>query len=363
MPCQPAEIKNGKLLIGYTAGDTATTPVSRPLPDGTPYWENPNIRLLNGIDDGTARVDPNPANTPSQFIEVTVANMSSAPVQDVKIEVWVCDFTMGVTPSSSLASSNPGGLPMEGFTAGPINPGKTFPITCGPWKPTASDAALNGGHVCIAANCYLNDGTDGSPLSLRPAPFTNTFSFLCDTHHGQRNIAVVLQSGGMMIWPMKLGNPFLRGEFNGTIEIRRLLSKTALVKATRAQLRSNPDIVYLKRGFEELEEIGGHLVMPQGLPAAKAMDHGRYLLRLSDNEYTPLFFSRYRPDFALDAEGAGSGQSVRVHLREGQVNPMAVQVKFDAGEDPGGVHAFDMVQRDDSGVIVGGARLMVIIKP
>ena len=363
MPCQPAEINTGQLLIGFNGTDTASMTTPRPLPDGTPYWGSPNIRLQGGINDGKARVDPNPALTPNHFIEVRVANRSNQAVQDVKIEVWVCDFTMGVTPSSSLASANPGGLPLEGFAAGPINPGNSFPITCGPWKPTAGDAALNGGHVCIAANCYLNDGSDGSPLSLRPAPFTNTFSFLCDTHHGQRNIAVVVQSAnqGGMGFRMKLANPLPQGDFRGVIEIRRTLSKIAFVKATRAQFRSMPDITYRRAGVHDLAATGASLVMPKDIALARAVDHGRYLLQVDENKFTPLFFSRFRPDFAFEAEGVGVGQNLQVKLQEGQVNPLDVQLKFDAGEQPGAIHAFDLVQRDEAGTVVGGARLLVVL--
>lgn len=363
MPCQSGEVKNGKLLIGYAANDTKSNPAQRPLADGTAYWGSPNIRLLGGVDDGTARVDPDPNKPVSHFIEVRVANISNQPVSQVKIEVWVCDFTMGVTPSSSLASSNPSGLPMEGYAEGPINPGADFPITCGPWKPVASDATLNNGHVCIAANCYLNDGSDGSPISLRPAPFTNKFSFLCDTHHAQRNIAVVVKAadGKGLGFKMNLANPLPFGTFNGTIDINRTLSKVALVKSTRDQFRSMSEIMYLKGGPHQLKDMGAKLIMPKDLTLPRAIDRGQFLLNLGDNRFTPLFFSRFQPDFALDAEGVGVGQNLKVTLKEGQVNPLAVQVKLDAGEQPGAVHTFDMLQRDESGTVVGGARLLVIL--
>lgn len=44
-----------------------------------------------------------------------------------------------------------------------------------------------------------------------------------------------------------------------------------------------------------------------------------------------------------------------------QVNPLTVQLKLDAGEQPGAIHAFDLVQRDEAGAVVGGARFLVIL--
>lgn len=69
MPCEPAEIKDDKLLIGCNATDTSGSPTIRPLPDGTVYRGSPNLRLLGGIDEWHSPCRSNAALTPNYFSE------------------------------------------------------------------------------------------------------------------------------------------------------------------------------------------------------------------------------------------------------------------------------------------------------
>lgn len=231
MPCSEADTHSKQL----TLRDSTTDDGTRPLADGTAYWESPDLFINGGIDPGTAKVGAD------NHLMANVHNETQAPISNINLELWVCDFTMGINPSSALASSNPGGAPMTGFASGPVPPGGNVTVDCGIWHPVPADAALNGGHVCIAGNCY-GDG-DGAPFS------GSDFKFLCDCHHAQHNIAVV-QLGMSKInnfhFQMIAANPFLRQERALTFITLRQPDKQRPVKA---DLEFKGDVKVVKPGY------------------------------------------------------------------------------------------------------------------
>ena len=111
MACSREETKSGNLVIRYNASDTGM----RPINPCTGYWLSPDLWLEGGIDSTTAKVGvPN-------TVKVRVMNISPAPIQSVNVRVWVCDYTLGVSPASGIPSAG-GNTPMTGFV-GQINPG------------------------------------------------------------------------------------------------------------------------------------------------------------------------------------------------------------------------------------------------
>jgi hypothetical protein len=366
MPCSPADLANtGVLLIPDQAGDTG----ARPFADGDNevYYLSPSIVLSGGVDAGTAKVGA--PNT----VSVTVKNISGQALQDVNVEAWVCDFTMGVDPASALASSNPGGAPMTGFFAGPLPPGASQAIAVSPvWTPTVSDAALNGGHVCIAANCFADPPDKGMTLAAEG----NAFKFLCDTHHAQRNIHVQVVQGGMRRFDfhMVVTNPQPR---LGTVTHAMMAMQTgprALIGLAHV-LRFHPGIVAAT--VLPHVAITGHPnqtfaadalhIESHPSPAAIVADHAidnRFFLPINAQTHIPLRLSATPPkSFAIASDAVGHGTNLNFNLRVGQKKTMTVSVDLGDATRPGDTHVFDLVQRAASGQILGGARIITIVHP
>ena len=250
MPCSEADTHSKRL----TLRDSTTDDGTRPLADGTAYWESPDLFINGGIDPGTAKVGVD------NHIMANVHNETQAPISNVNLEVWVCDFTMGINPSSALTSSNPGGAPMTGFAAGPIPSGGNLVVDCGIWRPVSTDASLNGGHVCIAGNCY-GDG-DGAPFS------GSDFKFLCDCHHGQHNIAVVQLAMNKIRdfqFEMIAANPFLR---QGRAETFITLQQPDKQRPVKAGLEFKGDYKVVKPGATWELPLKRHQKVPMALRVA-----------------------------------------------------------------------------------------------
>ena len=322
------QVKSGKLEIND---------VTFPIDPCTNYWLCPNVWLDHAgdmtVDAATAKVGA--PNT----VKVQVFNKNQQPISNVNVEVWVCDYTLGVSPASSLASSNPGNGAMVGFT-GSIASGSSAIISCSPiWTPTTADAALNGGHVCIAANCYGDSpGDDGQPLS--PAGF----SFCCNAHHAQRNIAVraitqAMAKEGGFGFRFFAANPDQERELEAVLEIKEVRGKMALTRNERQLLLSGPHVKVLASDYDQCK-----------------------LILAGDYAITPLRPSRFRPrELFLEGDAIGKGNSLKVYLKPGERLPLAMRAEFNSKEEPGGFYTFDVTQTNAHGEIVGGVRVMTLM--
>ena len=366
MTCSQTDLANtGVLLIRDQAGDTGM----RPFADGDNevYWGSPSIALSGGVDPGTAKVGA--LNT----VSVTVTNISGQQLQQgINVEAWVCDFTMGVDPASALPST---GGAMTGYFPGPLANGASQAIALGPaWTPTPGDASLNGGHVCIAANCFADPGgpDKGKTLSAEG----NAFKFLCDTHHAQRNIHVQMVQGGMRRFDfhMTVTNPQPR---LGTVTHAVMAMQTgprALIGLGRV-LQFHPGIVaatvlphvaiagHPNQTFaaEELR-IESH-PGPAAIVANHAIDN-RFFLPINAQSHIPLRLSTTPPkSFAIASDAVGHGTNLNFNLRAGQKKTMTVSVDLADATRPGDTHVFDLVQRAASGQVLGGARIITIVHP
>jgi hypothetical protein len=353
-------------LIRDQAGDTG----ARPFADGDSevYYVSPSIALSGGIDAGTAKVGA--PNT----VSVTVANISGQALQDINVEAWVCDFTMGVDPASAIASANPGGAPMTGFFAGPLAPGASHAIALSPvWTPTAGDAALNGGHVCIAANCFADAPDKGMTLASEG----NTFKFLCDTHHAQRNVHVQMVAAGMKRFDfhMMVTNP--RPRLGAVTH-----ASMSLQSASRATiglagiLRSHPDLVVAT--VLPHVAITGHRsqvfsadmlrveprVSASAASVVNAAFENRFFLAQNPATHIPLHLNLEPPkQFSIAGDAVGKGHDLNFNLAAGQKKTMTVSVELADAHRPGDTHVFDLVQRAASGEILGGARIITVVHP
>src|SRR4051794_5134152 len=151
----------GSLFIKFRANDTGT----RPINPCTGFWESPSLWLTGGFDASTAKVDV--VNT----IHAVVDNMASGQEKTgVRVQVWVCNYTIGVGPGG-VTPSSPGGASGSIRTIGTIAAGASGEATID-WTPTEDDlvnaADPNSGHVCLGANCYTL--TDAVPEGAQWTP-------------------------------------------------------------------------------------------------------------------------------------------------------------------------------------------------
>ena len=371
MPCQPSDLQyNGTLLIGDSTSDNGTRPFSDG--DNEPYWNSPFVFLSGGPGLGTYK-----AGT-TCTVNVTVKNISQQPLININVETWVCNFTMGVTPASSLASSNPGSAPMTGFWPGPLMSGTLQNIAMEQtWTPTAADAALNGGHVCIAANCWADPPDRGATLSS----MGDVFNFLCNDHHAQRNIMVqTVPMGGMQkkfVFPIFVTNPASHlsavshvqmNAVTGTPALRDLAHtlkfESSIVEAQVAQsVRISQHAGQLFHS--DMLQIEPHVAATSQaamslIPAADFKN--RFFVPVDDKSFAPLTLSSHpAQDFTLESDSFGKGRTLTVNLAKDQVKPINVSVELGPAHKPGDMLVFDILQRLENGHPVGGARLIFIM--
>jgi hypothetical protein len=353
MACDQSNTQSGPLVIRYKNGDNGTRPIS-PCDGTNPYWLSPDLWLSGGIDAATAKVGVQ--NT----VNVRVTNISGQAVNDVNVQAWVCDFTAGIGPSSGLASAG-GATPLTGFVS-QIGAGQSVALTCSPaWTPVSGDAALNGGHVCLAANCYSD--TDG--VSIPPG----AFAMCCNSHHAQHNIAVVQVQGGMqrMIrFGVVIANPDLDRQLVTNVQLRQVSSRFALGVPERRLLIDQG----LVENVDTIPQIAA--VSPVGRAVRTTAVSRAFrgiarapmtLIRPDPSlELRPIAVTRFRPvDFAVDSEEFGRGRSVQTRLSPGAKTQVTLNLQLNPRAPIGSVQTFDLAQTTADGELVGGVRIVTVV--
>lgn len=192
MACSEQDVRSGDSVIRTLDGDSG----SRPIQPCDNFWSSPDLWVEGGPDRTSAREGV------TMTIVARVTNGGKTPYEDINVEAWVCDYTAGPLPTGQL---DPPGR-VTGFAPGPLNPGQSAVIRCAPtWVPTSTQARTNGGHLCLAANVWAETPTDGAEL-----PAARAILPCCNSHHAQRNIAVVAVSRrvksmkqSMNLWGMR----------------------------------------------------------------------------------------------------------------------------------------------------------------
>jgi hypothetical protein len=191
------------LFMRANAGDLAARPIT-----SAPFWESPDIFLL-------ARVPPVMApEVPTTLGETAIAgepntiyahvwNFGKAAANEVVVEFYWCDPSLGITASSVHL------IAQVTTSLGHRGSGRSHRLVkCPePWSP----AFLNGGHECLLVRIWDNP----SDFPGEPA-----FDASCNRHVAQRNIHVQLAQTGPM--PMlRLGAmPLIRPAFDQPLMIK-----------------------------------------------------------------------------------------------------------------------------------------------
>jgi hypothetical protein len=344
MACNPSNTFSGPLVIKYYAGDTGGRPIS-PC-DGTnpnnPPYLNPNIWLEGGIDAGTAKVGV--VNT----VKARVTNVGAPTLSDIQVEFFVCNFTLGINAASALASSNPGGAPLTGFHAGPVSQNTSVDIQA-TWTPAAADASVNGGHVCIAANAFAQDPQTGGPVGA------NDFQVCCNSFQGQRNIAVRNVVSGHAAPSIRIfvGNPSVKVAQKFTVEMVEARGSRAFRAFERNHLLTGP---WVKK-----------LTAAANVPKTGLFTHMPEIKQPGVGDLYALRLSRFKVNKFQLLPGPEAhfnpGLRITLPLAPKQALPIDIAIELNRKEPPGSLHVFDLVQRDEKGDMVGGARVITLITP
>ncbi|GAA4878692.1 hypothetical protein [Actinomycetospora straminea] len=335
------------LFIKVNAADDG----ARPLPPDTATWTSPSIWLTNQRGDGIPSAVVGQVNV----VNVQVDSISPDPKTNVKVQVWVCDYTAGgVGPDSVLISGSAGG------STGKIGTTMTAVAAGAPgiarveWTPDTADLINTGdpnsGHVCAGANVFVQGAAPEG--SLKSSGFVDVVN---NQHHAQRNLTVI-RIGGLVNFTMGVVNPGLElARFHlqaapvdpelvmGPLERETLLT-AHFVDLLGAEEPVRVPLECMTEPLERTRLAGGGELILLGMP-----------------EPVPL-----RPATApLDAQlvtAEGSDQHLTVEVEPGDRLPVTLRARLGDG-DVGDVHGVELTQIDDNGNILGGARVLLVNTP
>lgn len=288
---------------------------SQPLAPGLPFWTSPDISIVQpgGAVGGEA--------VPSQVnqIRVTVTNSGGIPAVDAYVDAFVADPSTLITPASATW-----------IGGGPITVHAYLQETIDlPWTPQPGDT----GHRCIVARVSLV-----FPLDTYSDP--TVFDVIGDRHIAQRNIQVLeIPAGKAMTFRFQLG---------AAVDKKRRALVHAFERTHEMDAR-------------ELARAGGCVgglpaVVPLAGLGVRALNAREALGRpsLAGDVTAPLGISR-RP------EAVPENTELRADLlNEKQPRIGAVTFEVSADDEPGRLHAVDVVQVDDTtGEPVGGLTFIV----
>jgi hypothetical protein len=358
MTCaQPSGTTKG-IVVAYQPTDTG----GRPLADGTPFYESPDIRLAVASDVPGLRDPANwdPPNPPwngqvqvGSAYQMLVRIRNSDPKQQrasLNLQGWVSDYTAGgVGPGSVIRpdKTQPPGpqnppAAFTGFSDGPLpagnpdNPGDPFRmfvlVSNELWTPTDTELAINGGHVCAAVNVWADATANGTTTPVDGQSLFNSFlDPSCDRRYGQRNLMIVPKPRGvhvreniMLMVPATERRP-LRAE----IATRRVM----LAEGRGGVLEPVPALAGIagKKGITQLRS-------PVGNPLQQVQIGGR------------------------DSYGDDDDDGLKLHLEPGGRVDLKMTIGADRHERRGDAYAFDVITTDiAANRLFGAARVYVLV--
>jgi len=288
---------------------------SVPLAAGLAFWTSPDVVIVKpgGAVGGEAM--PLQVNQ----VRVTVTNGGGIPAVDAYVDAFVSDPSTLITPAT--ATSIGGGLvTVQAYMQATVDL---------PWTPQAGDT----GHRCIIARVSLIFPSD---------TYTDPtiFDVVGDRHVAQRNIQVLeIPAGKAMTFRFQMGEV----ADGGRVARIRVLERTREMDA------------------RELTRAGGCV---GGLPALLALD-GLGVRTLTTREALgrPSLAGDVAPAFGVTRrpEGVPEEAEVRADLARGkQPRVGAVTFRVSPDDEPGRLHAVDVVQLDEAtGEPVGGLTFVV----
>ncbi|MEV4559232.1 hypothetical protein AB0K51_19895 [Kitasatospora sp. NPDC049285] len=385
------------LYVKYKSDDDGKSAI----PPGSTPWASSEIWLTDA--NGNTQTSPTDPNTPAayigaNYIHVTVNSTNPTPYTGVQVQAWVCDYTAGgVGPASSRPSTN-GTSGVRTQIDDPLSSTQSR-VAHLTWNALSGDETKNGGHLCIAVNCYY-EGQPAPDGAERLGGFLDVFN---DRHYAQRNIAVLPASQKLKSLVLRLANA---GVEAADFEARAWeLDREGGIGAVEQELllahcfvdlvdgKPKPPVVPAPCQTEPLERTwlrgGGRLMltgMPEPAEIRVAGHDAQFTVRTNrhceDGESQGGGPVHLRG--AEDGNGGdggpgpgggwgggdpgggwgghgGDGCGAGLTIRPGELSPVLVTLECEG--DPGEVHTLDIVQQTDDGTVLGGARLVAMHVP
>lgn len=341
--------------------------------DAARPWASPWIWLSSDAN-GEARIDKATLAQPC-YINVKVGTKETsfpAVSPRVKVQMWVCDYTLGIGPAS-VRQYTGGSFPEAGQTASIIErptdpPGSKTITTSAPqvarlaWTPLSGDMrnvnAQGEAHMCVAANTYW--GGSNPPAEGAPMPPPDVINVCAEQHHGQLNIGI-LPKGDEEIeidvhhakWWQEDGRD---GDRRYTIEIREPVGRLGTVERETLAIQrfvklTGVDMRAVRRKLPRDSE--GRALEPLVRTALRA--GAKPTIRGK-----PLGATRRKLRFLELEAGGKKGRKLEVRVPTGR-KPLPVLLHAAlADADPiGAFKVLDVVQRRGNRVL-GGARVLVV---
>jgi hypothetical protein len=349
------------LFIKYHSGDTG----GRPIPNcGTqpPWpWLSPSITIThpNGAPLDKAKVGSAcKINVQVDTKEAPFPNVSP----HVKVQVWACDYTLGVGPQSVRQYA--GSFPEVGRSPSVLSdmttsaPGRVSID----WTPVQGDLRninqqTGEGHICIGANAFW----EGEPPPSEPGPLPppDVLDICGNQHHGQLNIAIQPTGDEESVLLVDVHNFRGAGDVY-RVDVRETPGSLGIVE--RAQILAEP-FATLVGGRLDWRRLLRTPAPAEGTPveplAHRALRAGGKLVIARGQ--VPLRVSR-KPLGLLGLGTDGeTGRDLRLRVPAGR-RPKTIELRaaFARGEPLGAVKVVDLVQRTQAGRLIGGGRVVLV---
>lgn len=336
-------------------GSPSTDDGTRPYTGTTPLWDNASIFMVGGPSQTQTSV-----GTPTT-VKVRVSNSSQSTIQDVNVDAYVMNPFVGpFDPNNAVVT-------LKGF-ATQITPGSggtsatdSHVVPCLvqsgsgpiPWTPTQTELDNStDGHLCLVANAYA-DG-DGASQGV-----DTPFAVSTDPHIGQRNIALLagaqMQHFKFQVIPAPDGRAT-------ALDFHQLPASVARQRAEFWLLRSRANVSLLEDSSVGLGfgRRGSHPAIPLTL-SRKAPRGTIEVAGLGSADIGQV--ARVSKQFArrsgLQAAGTRDWGAGRLVLPEARAVSVAT-LDLDRADTRGSIQAFDIVQRDAHGQILGGLRILSV---
>jgi hypothetical protein len=346
------------------------------------WWTNQNIQLSNSSVSSTA-ANVGDVVTIQVGIQGVTNNGITEEAQVDHVQAWVCypntvpgrasaslivdsmQPSLGHVPPALDLTGSPAVLFGSGQAADYQSPGVSYQLfnLAPTWTPTSADILPPNttAHCCIVATSQGNADVNGDdfPVGLFvPANDLSGIDICNDPHEGQTNITIFPMSPGGLIRGQQGGFAFLSGAANRdvrkqvTVEVQPVIQGSEVDPAVLRVFKSSswgslplkpatkpPKVVGLSKNPHRCEGWLAKIICEAEEIVEEVIEAVERLLGVG---------------------GKWPGHRLKLTLPPNGMQPLLFQTELDAGEAPGTVHVFDILQTDETGER-GGIRVGVVV--